>query len=64
MCLGFWVGVVLSGAGLYYGVASLVIISTPNIYLTLFLGGAFSSGICWIINTAQEWLEKDDSDLE
>lgn len=61
MCLGFWVGVVLSGVGIYYGIAQLLVITTPNLYLTLLLNGAFSSAVCWLINTIQEWFEPEDN---
>lgn len=60
MCLSFWVGIVFSttlflcdksnlSPFLFYGI---------NPFVGVFLDGCFSSGMVWILHTAQELLER------
>ncbi len=56
MCLGTWMGFVVSGIYLLVGVATpLIVASVP---VSIFLHGLLSGGGVWLLNTLQEKLEK------
>lgn len=53
MCMGFWVGVVISWLiMLYYGAVFTWVMIIPLVCL-----GGFFSGTTWLIHTIQEWFE-------
>ena len=69
MCLPFWWGVVLSLV--FYSPTfatgeisdiNLFLFTIPAKGLAIFLDGALTSGLIWILHTAQEALERHHSD--
>ena len=60
MCLPTWMGPLISYLSITFGDGYL----SPTyeyirpLWLVLILDGFVASGIVWLINTAQEWLEK------
>lgn len=61
MCLGTWMGFMLSTIFIYFGYAHLTpfgSIGVDNLYLLIFLNGLLSAGGVWLIHTFQEFLER------
>jgi hypothetical protein len=56
MCLGTWMGFVISLILLLNGVETPF--KTNNFYLTIFLHGLLSAGGVWLIHTIQEAFER------
>ncbi len=56
MCLGTWMGFVISAILIYTGTATPLAVINP--YLSVFLHGLLSAGGVWIIHTVQEALER------
>jgi len=60
MCLGTWMGFVVSLMMSYLGYGSLTplgSIGVENLYLMTLLNGLLSSGGVWLVHTLQEYLE-------
>lgn len=61
MCLGTWMGFVLTLLMNYFNYANLTPIGSlgvDNLYLMVFLNGMVSAGGVWLTHTLQEALEK------
>ena len=61
MCLGTWMGFMLSTIFNYFGYAHLTpfgSIGVDNLYLLIFLNGLLSAGSVWLMHTFQEFLER------
>ncbi len=61
LCLGTWMGFVLTLIYDYFGYANLTPIGSigiDNIYVMTFLNGLLSSSGVWLINTIQDALER------
>ena len=61
MCLGTWMGFVISILFAYFGYADLTPVGSmgiTNMYLLIFLNGLLSAGGVWLIHTFQEFLER------
>lgn len=56
MCLGTWVGFVVSYIFITFNFN--VPVNTSNIYLTVFFNGLLSAGGVWFIHTMQEFFER------
>lgn len=57
MCLGLWVGIILTLILILFGGTSLspfISGGIKNNYISIFLDGCFSSGIVWLLHTLQE----------
>lgn len=61
MCLGTWMGFVISGILTYFGHKNLTpfgSIGVENLYVLTFLNGLVSTGGVWLIHTIQESFER------
>lgn len=61
MCLGTWMGFIISAIFTYFGYAELTPVGAmgvSNLYLLIFLNGLLSAGGVWLIHTLQETLER------
>jgi hypothetical protein len=61
MCLGTWMGFIISTIFAYFGYAELTPVGSlgvTNLYLLIFLNGLLSAGGIWLIHTLQETLER------
>lgn len=56
MCLGTWMGFVISLIAHNFNIA--LPINIPNIFISVFLHGLLSGGGVWLIHTAQESFER------
>lgn len=56
MCLGTWMGFVISALLIFSG--GSVPVQTNNVYITIFLNGLLSAGGVWLIHTIQETFER------
>lgn len=63
ICSGWWIGFIMSGINLYFfpwmefTPMSIVGFPLDFWYITMFLDGAFTSGMNWLIHTTQEAIE-------
>ena len=65
MCLGFWVGAVLSVLNHFLmdvpvTPCGIFLYAHVNWIIIAFLDGLFTSGACWLINTVQEYFEVEE----
>lgn len=61
MCLGTWMGFVISAILAYFGLIGLTpwgYLGSTHIYLIIFLNGLLSGGGVWLTHTLQEALER------
>lgn len=61
MCLGTWMGFIISAIFAYFGYTELTPVGAmgiTNLYLLIFLNGLLSAGGVWLIHTLQETLER------
>lgn len=61
MCLGTWMGFIISTIFIYFGYIELTPVGSmgvDNIYLVVFFNGLLSAGGVWLIHTFQETLER------
>jgi hypothetical protein len=59
MCLGTWMGFMVSGLLYYFGYANLTPMGMiTNTYLMIFLNGLVSTAGVWLTHTLQEALER------
>jgi hypothetical protein len=61
MCLGTWVGFILTMILAYFGYANITPVGSigiDNIYLIVILNGFVSAAGVWLIHTGQEALER------
>jgi len=58
MCLGTWVGFLLSyGLGYFDFNTPMALYGVNILWLRVFLDGVLTSGTVWFIHTVQEWFE-------
>lgn len=56
MCLGTWMGFIISGLFIAFGIPTPILIA--SVPLSIFLHGLLAAGGVWLIHTLQEKLER------